>query len=437
MSRSPAWGSESRTLQRQAFEEHTVWAQIEDALERVKEVQDTQPPAEEIPLLLRVEFLLKHVASYKSLASTSSALFNEALIAPVQSTVGQIISHFQQRQASYSHRSYSDNALAAAESLLLQIALWPRPYARGAQVQQITTLYEDLIETQAQQITAFEVRYDETRAKMEGLVSEFAAKKAEVESVFEAYRADALVISDAVDHEKGRIDDVVQKGLEKVNDLQGKNAEAFEEWKDDLNAELDTYINEQKRVVDKALTYAGDALQNIKDLEKEYANISTAAGGAKLAHEFDNEATKAQRLGLGLYAVGFVVLVAAAAPLVLWLIWPPASQSGEGLWQHFLIRISLGVLGASAATVLIRLGSRFVTGATASRRMALELQTFGPFLANVKNKEDVDGARLELVDRAFGKSYAPGDSESNDDAVPVSAFSHIAELVKAVNGPRP
>jgi hypothetical protein len=204
-------------VHRQAFEEHAIWAQIESALERVKEIQDTQPPAEEVPSLLRVEFLLKHVASYKSLAPTSSALFNDALFAPVQSSIGQIISHFQQRQASYSYRSHTDHALAAAESLLPQIALWPRPYARGAQVQQITTLYEDLIEMQAQQISSFEARYDETRAKMVNLVSDFDAKKAEVEGVFEKYRTDALAVAGSVDHEKGRIDDVVQKGLEKVN----------------------------------------------------------------------------------------------------------------------------------------------------------------------------------------------------------------------------
>lgn len=419
-------------MHRQAFEEHAIWAQIESALERVKEIQDTQPPAEEVPSLLRVEFLLKHVASYKSLAPTSSALFNDALFAPVQSSIGQIISHFQQRQASYSYRSHTDHALAAAESLLPQIALWPRPYARGAQVQQITTLYEDLIEMQAQQISSFEARYDETRAKMVNLVSDFDAKKAEVEGVFEKYRTDALAVAGSVDHEKGRIDDVVQKGLEKVNDLQGKNTEAFAEWKKQISDELKSYTEEQKRAIDNALTNASGALKSLKEKETEYANISAAAGGAKLANEFNTEATSGQELGLRLYMIGFGVLVLAALPLVLWLFWPPISQQGDGIWPHFLIRISLGVLGASAATVLIRLGSRFVTGATASKRMALELQTFGPFLANVKDKETVDSARLELVDRAFGKSYAPGESDSKDDAVPVSAFAHILDLVKAI-----
>lgn len=419
-------------MHRQEFEGHAIWAQIDVALEWVEKIKATQPGAVEVPLVLRIEFLLKHVASFKSLASTSSALFNEPLIAPVHGSIGQIISQLQHRQSNVSYMNYTDNALANAEAMLTQVGLWPRPYARGAQVQQITTLYEDLIETQAQQIFAFEARYDETRAKMDKLVSDFDAKKAEVENVFELYRADALAIAGSVDHEKSRIDDVVQKGLEKVSELQGKNSEAFAEWKDDISGQLETYTNEQKSAIDKALTNAANALKSLKEHETEYANISTAAGGAKLANEFNAEATSAQELGLKLYTIGFGVLVLAAAPLVLWLFWPPENQPGDGIWQHFLIRISLGVLGASAATVLIRLGSRFVTGATASKRMALELQTFGPFLANVKNKETVDSARLELVDRAFGKSYAPGDSDSNDDAVPVSAFSHIVELMKAI-----
>ncbi|MBT2250287.1 hypothetical protein JHV56_16430 [Arthrobacter sp. BHU FT2] len=419
-------------MHRQAFEEHAIWAQIESAIERVKEVQDTQPPAEEVPSLLRIEFILKHVASYRSLAATSSALFNDQLLGPVQSIVAQLVSYLQQRQASYNYRSYTDNALGSAESLLVQIGNWPRPYAKGAQIQQINTLYEGLLEMQEQQIAEFEARYDATRDKLGQLVTDFDAKKAQVEGQFELYRTEALAVSSSVDHEKSRIDDVVQKGLEKVAELQARNTDAFAEWKQQVSDELEEYTDGQKDAIDRALTSAAGALKRLKENEKEYANISAAAGGAKLAAEFNAEATDGQKLGLQLYTIGFGVLILAALPLVLWLFWPPAIQEGDGIWQHFLIRISLGVLGASAATVLIRLGSRFVTSATASKRMALELQTFGPFLANVTDKETVDSARLELVDRAFGKSYAPGESDSKDDAVPVSAFAHILDLVKAI-----
>ncbi|WP_159632219.1 hypothetical protein [Arthrobacter sp. 8AJ] len=419
-------------MHRQAFEQHAIWAQIEDALNRVKEVQETQPPADEVPMLLRIEFVLKYVDSYRSLAATSSALFNEQLLGPVQSIAAQIVSYLQQRQANYNYRPYTENALGSAESLLVQIGNWPRPYAKGAQIQQINTLYEGLLEMQEQQIAEFEARYDATRDRLSQLVSDLDAKKAQVEGEFELYRTEALAVSSAVDHEKSRIDDVVQKGLEKVADLQARNTDAFDEWKQQAHGELEDYTDAQKDAIDKTLNSATGALKTLKENEKEYANISAAAGGAKLAGEFNTEASSAQKLGLRLYMIGFGVLVLAALPLVLWLFFPPVSQQGDGIWQHFLIRISLGVLGASAATVLIRLGSRFVTGATASKRMALELQTFGPFLANVKDKETVDSARLELVDRAFGKSYAPGESDSKDEAVPVTAFAHILDLVKAI-----
>lgn len=416
---------------REDFENHALWEQIAVGLQTVAKIEGTAS-AEEIPALRRVRFLLTHVRSYSELGFFSE-LFNEPLMLPVSTTVTQLLTHLNQRAVGSAYRSYTDSALSLAETLLVNSAPWPRPYAKGAQVKQMTTLFQDLLSVQAEQISFLESKYRDTAADVDILLNRMYERKDEVLAELETFKAEGQEVLKSVNDQKTRIDDVIQKGLERVNALQDQNTAAFEQWTEGNQKKWDSYVTETKKGMDRTVAAAGASLARIEEEEKEYANISSHLAGSKLADEFANEAVAAQRLGLGLYAIGFAVLAASAAPLLFLMMWPPATQDLSGQWQHFLIRVSLGIIGASAATVLIRLGSRFVTGATASKRMALELKTFGPFLANVKDKGTVDGARLELVDRAFGKSYVPNNnSETHEEAVPVSAFAHILELVKAM-----
>lgn len=418
-------------LLRNEFDAHPLWNQVDSALDVLRKIE-TDAQSDEQPALQRIDFLLRHVRAHRELG-TLCAMFNDGLLAPVAATVSQVLGYLNQRAVGSGYRSYTDNALNHAETLLVQIGLWPRPYAKGGQAKMMTTLFQDLLSAQAEQISALKDKYSDAQADIDILLERVNQRKDEVEGTLETFMSQGQDVLKAVNDQKARVDDVVQKGLERVNALQGQNDQAFDSWKTEHQHEWDSFVEITQDAMDKATRLADDSLKRIQQEEKEYANISSHLAGSKLADEFANEAKSAQTLGLWLYGIGFAVLAAAAAPLVFLMIWPPVYQEASGQWQHFLIRVSLGVIGASAATVLIRLGSRFVTGATASRRMALELKTFGPFLANVKDKSTVDGARLELVDRAFGKSYVPTETaDSNEDAVPVSAVAHLVELAKAM-----
>ncbi len=57
--------------------------------------------------------------------------------------------------------------------------------------------------------------------------------------------------------------------------------------------------------------------------------------------------------------------------------------------------------------------------------MDLELRSFGPFLANVTEKDNVDAARIELLDRAFGKAYGAPDADDKEEVVQVSTIMQI------------
>lgn len=414
------------------FEEHAIWDQVTAARNVIDQLEQVAE-ADEIPVLRRLDFLLTYVESYRALAPAFSEFFNDSLIAPVSQTLSAVVSQLQQRASGLSYRQYSDHALTNAENLLPQVALWPRPYAKGAQVQQMTTFYEELRVSHERDLAQLERKQAEVMRDIDTHASHLAEIKRETVSELQALRAQANQIAEDVDHQKARIDEVVEKGLERINDLTLKNSETFELWKVDQQNEWDAFAHENQRRMDGAVDAAAESLTRIKSNEKEYANLITALTGRKLAAEFNDEAQSSKWIGLIVYGLGFVALSLGALPLFFLMGEQSAEQSTDVTWQHFAIRLALGILGASAATVLIRLGGRFLASSTASKRMALELQTFGPFLANVKDKATVDAARLELIDRAFGKSYAPGEPDANSEVLPVSALSQVVEMVKTVS----
>lgn len=417
---------------REDFDSHGVWnnvASIKNSVEKLRLEADSVEAA----LLDRILFIAEYIESFKTLGATASAMFSEPLMAPVCNALTPALQHLQQREQSPAYRNYTDQAVAHAESALVPLGAWPRPYARGAQITQLRTLYQDLFSKQAEQVALIDAKRAEIERQIAQYVREISEQRAQIEQRLSSLETQAATVIATVDGEKKRIDEVVQTGLDRIDKLKDVDEERFKSWLQERTAELGQFREHERGGMSSLLDEARGAVDKIRADEREFANISSAAGAGKLASEFEGEATTGRWLGLGLYGLGFIFLIAAAIPLVVLLFEGSGAGAASDQWQRLVIRVSLGLLGASAATVLIRLGSRFVTGSNASKRMALELRTFGPFLANVEDKSSVDNARLELVDRAFGKSYVPAATVEKEDAVPVTAFSHVIDLVKALN----
>lgn len=419
-------------MRRDEFKQHHLWAIANEVTDLVEKISETAAQ-DELVILRRIAFLISHTRSYRELANVSE-LFNEQLLAPALSALGNASASLRQRATNATYRQYTDQALVHAENLLVTVSSWPRPYAKGAQAQQMKLLYEEIQLAQARELERIEAKYVDVQSRMESAVAELIFQRDQVELALRGFQAEAGSVASAVDQQKERVDKVINDGLQQVNHLMKENSEAFSAWTEARQIEWDDFAEQNQDLMDRKVNEAGVSLDKLKSDEAEFANLTTAITGQKLAKEFAEEAKTSQVIGLILYGLGFVALALAAVPLFMLMGERPVEQTPDVTWQHFAIRLSLGVLGASAATVLIRLGARFLTNSSASKRMALELQTFGPFLANVRDKETVDAARLELIDRAFGKSYAPSGvgTETSEDVVPVTALAQIVDMVKAL-----
>lgn len=412
------------------LETDPVWDHCKALKNEIERVLPSSEPGEG-PDIMRIEFIVDTLFGFRDSASVVAPFMNRFMTEPVQSLLStatsQLRSHPEQQgfaQYTAAAREYAEQALAAAGT-------WPRPYARGAQAQQMKTLFQDLTDAQQKHISKLEARFSDIELQTQELEDRLRERESVVMQELASFSQQATAIDATIESEKQRIDAVVQTGLTTIDELKQKNTTDFSTWSEARANEWKDANKALEKEADAAKKKAADALAEIKKSETEFANVTSAATAGKLAHEFESEATNSKRWGLALYGAGALFLALAAIPLAT--ILADHSIEPDRLWQQFAARLSIGILAASGATVLIRLGARFINSSTASRRMALELRTMGPFLANVEDKALVDSARLELVDRAFGKGYADTASPSSDDGISASAFSHIVDLVKALN----
>jgi hypothetical protein len=423
-------------LLRHDFDNHALWSRLSE-IEAILELVAAEGVTAEVDLIENIRFYISHVRSFRDLSSSSSALFSNAMIAPVLATFDSVKASLDNRVTNGS--SYSNFVVEArqlAEDSLLHMGPWPRPYARGGQVQQMSTLYEDLLERQRMSVQALAAIHEGLRSEIAALSAEVEEKKVAAIDEFDALRTEAGAVAATIEQQKTRIDDVVESGINALADTRTSLTKAYQEWQADRLAaydrELSPFTDEARTKVEQA----SEALDKLRETEVEYTNLSGAVAAGRLSEHFEKEARLGRRNGILLYLLGFSFLAAAALPLVLLLQRSVDTAELNPHWDQIALRAAIAAVGASAATVAIRLGSRFITDATASKRMELELRTFGPFLANVSDQTEVDKARVNLIDRAFGKSYV-GDrgTQAAEDTVPVSAFSQVVDAITKIAKP--
>jgi len=418
---------------RSDFDGHELWQTIHDTREVLQGIRDEHVPAEQ-PLMERIVFYLDYVDSFRDMATTSSMLFTRGMLDEVDVALTLVLNQARRRlQSGAQYLSYLESAATDAEDILMVMGPWPRPYGKGGQVTQIETLYENLLESQRQSVQSLRGEHEALNRQLSQYAQAANEQSQSVRAEVENLRAEAQNIADTIEAQKERVDNVVLKGTEAISELGRRNEEAYESWRNERTAAFKADFEPLAESIRESQAAAEAALATLRSDQQKYARLLSATAGGELSSHFHAEAKSARTGGYAAYVIGILLLLASAVPLVLLLV-PSDAVSADPSWTALTARLGIGVLGASAATVLIRLGARFFSNAQASKRMGLELQTFDPFLANVSEPGMVDTARLELVDRAFGKSYVTAETSKEEDVIAVSTMSQILGAITKIVG---
>ena len=420
---------ERRNVLRSEFDQHPLWATTAAIVSIAEQIRN-EHEASELPKLETILFYVSHAETFREIATTSSSLFSSEMLNNVNVAFTAVLSSLQTRAASgVGQTQYVDAAASQAEASLIPMGPWPRPYGKGGQVAQMSTLYEDLLEQQRLSIEALSTIHSQLREELTQVGSDITERQRVSGALILQMQGESEAIIQTVTAEKARIDQVVEKGLNAVAAVESANTERYKEWRAEREASFEKDFSGFRSQIESRLGDATEVFEKLKSTNEQFENLSAIAAGETIANNFQLEAKWGRRTGITMYAVGGVFLLAATVPLIWLLFEGGLDVKGVPQWGLIAVRGAIGILAGSAATVVIRLGARLISDANASKRMELELRSVGPFLANVVNPADVDAARIALVARAFGQREGDVRADTKGDAVQVTAVAQLIELL--------
>lgn len=379
----------------------------------------------ELPLLETIGLYVDHAETFRAIADTHVAFFSTQMLNDVLAPFTDVTNNLANRLELGAINPYTHAAAASAEASLIPMAPWPRPYGKGGQVTQMETLFEGLLERQRQSIAALQEEHAVLRREIDDYKVVIADSRDAVLASVAALQQTATDTVAVVTVEKMRIDEVVARGLETVAAVESENTSRYEKWRLDREESFTQDFAPFKESIERDLNDADAKLASLQATNVQFKNLAALGAGDIIGTHFKAESRWGRLAGFWIYGVGIVFILGAAVPLI-WLFFEnPNLPSGAPDWGQIIVRVSLGVLAGSGATVLVRLGGRFIAEANASKRMELEMRAFGPFTDNVADTTMVDLARVELLDRAFGKSYVVTEREDKGEVVQVSALTQI------------
>lgn len=421
---------------RSDYDGHPLWETlrgIDTSIDAI--LQDHFP--DDLPSIERIRVQEEYVRSFDAVASTRVAFFHSQMLDAVNTVWQQVASSLDQRITSGTGATnYVMQAADQSEAGLLQMAAWPRAYGRGGEVTQMNTLFEELLEVQRTSIEALKAEHADLRAEVASVGDTFETRRAEATTALDAVASEAAQLASQIEAQSSTVAAAVEESHAAVQDLTRVNSKAYDEWvKERERAFTQDFEGLRKSITDK-LMESGKEYDELIAAKAKYTKLVSAIAADEVAAEFRREARWGRIAGIALYALGFVLLAGAAVPLIL-LIVENAKDNSDGInWTPILLRLAVGVLAGSAATVAIRLGGRLINSANGAKRMELELRAIGPFLANVEKTDKVDDARIELVNKAFGKTYSDSNSTARDkkeETIPVTTASQLIDLVERIS----
>jgi uncharacterized membrane protein len=416
------------------FEAHILWARL-DAIENVLAVVRREDTGENIdtideldtraaqlralyksrrrlaPLVVptQLEGVDGHATNWSN--SVNSAHANSG--ANRSQYLQQAVQHAQYATASASGWPHA-NPTAAEERL--EVAVVDALLAREEEVDERIRGRVEAATRELRQIDQKTVELtravDKTEARIEKLVDDATA---------------------AVNAEKARIATVIDEGNARIAGFDAALEKHLREWQARRSATFEKDLGDMRHEQEELLQQAKASFTELTRVVADYESLVQADSADRLAVHYEAEAKNARRGGKRMNTFGFILLISAAVPLFLVVLQPLLKAFGLSLdapsWESIVARVGVALVLAGAATVAIRLGTADLRRAADYKRLAMELRTMGPFLSAVEDTDSVGQARLDLVNRTFGQSYAPSRDEKFDDAVPVSVLQQLLTLL--------
>jgi hypothetical protein len=216
---------------RSDFDNHPLWALLNDIEAQLSPIASENDPAE-TPDIERIKFQVAHVRGFRDLVPTHVALFSPSMLDTTQAQWAPVSSSLTTRtQSGPGNPGPVASAATEAENALVSLGPWPRPYARGAQVNQMNTLFESLMEAQRQAIERLVARHEEFAKQVTDFGTEVDEKRDEAVTRASEITTELTNLETQIAADKAVITNAVAAAEKSVVDLTEVNTTRFNNWK--------------------------------------------------------------------------------------------------------------------------------------------------------------------------------------------------------------
>lgn len=216
-----------------------------------------------------------------------------------------------------------------------------------------------------------------------------------------------------IDKTSARVDQLLSEQDSKFTEAQEKRAARFE----------DSFRQAENDLTDARTTFderATEAKKHIDELEDEISKTAAEIGGAGIATDNHKESEEQTKKAFWWTVLTVFLLIAAIVITILTGI-ESSSQSPESVAG----KITLALIFTGIAGYTAGVARHHRERAATARRLAIELNAFGPFIAPL-DKVDRDDLRSTIVWRFFG----PPDAVNQDSDAEPTPGPRIVQLLR-------
>lgn len=174
-------------------------------------------------------------------------------------------------------------------------------------------------------------------------------------------------------------------------------------------------------------TTSHDAIDALRESTETLAGLTS---GEILSKKYGTQAQFEWWFGVGAYLLGFASLAAGAR--MIWETVNHLAQDSEISWQFVALKFGISAAIVGAATMAFRLGFRVMQNSNANKRIELELNAIGPFLADLSTPTDIDRAKLQFVEKTFGRTWDGHAADPDGQTQPVDLVKAITDMLVTI-----
>lgn len=392
----------------QQYEDHAIHNNYKQLLEKISNAELSDLSEEEVVAIARFQNVIEHTA--KLLEASDPELVSTKMLEKLNNT----FTSMTQQWNNYCQQRNSDVLVAVADTLLDQSAILP------ANKRKLSREYSQPLRTLRDKSAEMLKQIRETSHEQDEAIEEQDKQLQSLEGEMKKY-------SDAFEHQKGRIDSLINTQQEQFSKTQSDKNDKYELFVEELQSTFDEWTEEKTQKAQIIIDALTEHNHHAKEIVGIIGNIGVTGNYQKIANEEKKTANLFRWIATGCFGG---MLIAVIIVLII-------SFFQDGFtWEMALFRVVTALVFAAPGIYCAMESSKHRKREQLNRKIELELASISPFLEKLQDESKSQEILAELAPEYFGNKTigsAEGDSFSavNSDMV-IKVLKEVGQMVKSL-----